>query len=103
MNASLFEAMMVVSFGISWPMSIIRSYKGRTAKGKSPLFLFFIFFGYICGIAAKLIANSINYVLIFYILNLIMVAVDIILYFRNRAIDRKNSPPAGHDAHTAAK
>lgn len=49
--AELLEVMMIVSFGISWPLSIIRSYRSRSTKGKSVLFSFFILFGYICGIS----------------------------------------------------
>ena len=88
---------MVVSFGISWPMNIIRSYRARTAKGKSIMFLCFIFFGYIAGIISKFTNvaymaefSSKWYVVIFYCINLIMVSVDMALYFRNVAIDRKN-------------
>jgi hypothetical protein len=84
----LLEATMIISFGISWPASIIKSWKVRTAKGKSILFLFFVEFGYLCGILAKLLAWNITYVFPFYVLNLIMVAADITLYFRNRALDR---------------
>lgn len=85
----ILEAAMVILFGVSWPTSIIKSYRARTAKGKSLLFLCFIFFGYVCGIAAKLISGNITYVFAFYVLNLVMVGADVALYFRNRAIDRK--------------
>lgn len=89
--SELFEAAMVISFGISWPMSIIKSYTSRTAKGKSLFFLLMILFGYGCGIASKLIADKITYVFIFYVLNLIMVAIDTVLYFRNKRIDEANT------------
>lgn len=56
--SELLEIGMVVCFGISWPMSVIKSYRARTAKGKSLFFLIMIFTGYICGIAAKLLAPS---------------------------------------------
>ena len=85
----LFEALMVICFGISWPVSIVKSHRSRTATGKSILFLCFIFFGYICGITSKLISGRITYVFVFYVLNLIMVGIDIGLYFRNRELDRK--------------
>lgn len=85
----ILEAAMVILFGVSWPTSIIKSYRARTAKGKSLLFLCFIFFGYVCGIAAKLISGNITYVFAFYVLNLVMVGADVALYFRNRALDRK--------------
>ena len=89
--SELLEIGMVVCFGISWPMSVIKSYRARTAKGKSLFFLIMIFTGYICGIAAKLLAPSFNwYVLFFYVLNLIMVGADLCLYFRNRRLDREN-------------
>ena len=95
--AEILEAAMVISFGVSWPTSIIKSYRARTAKGKSLLFLCFIFFGYICGIAAKIITGNITYVFAFYVLNLLMVGTDIALYFRNRRLDaeaEKEEPSA---------
>ena len=85
--AEILEAAMVILFGVSWPTSIIKSYRARTAKGKSLLFLCFIFFGYVCGITAKIISGNITYVFAFYVLNLLMVGADIALYFRNRRID----------------
>ncbi len=95
MMAEILEAAMVILFGVSWPTSIIKSYRARTAKGKSLLFLCFIFFGYVCGIVAKIIAGNITYVFAFYVLNLLMVGADIALYFRNRKLDRaKNDPEA---------
>ncbi len=90
MLAEVLEILMIVSFGLSWPLNVIKSYKARTAKGKSLFFLLFIEFGYVCGIASKLIGGFKWYVLFFYILNFIMVGMDIILYFRNKAIDSKN-------------
>jgi hypothetical protein len=84
----LLEALMIISFGISWPASIIKSWRVRTAKGKSLLFLFFVEFGYVCGVLSKLLAWKITYVFPFYVQNLLMVGVDIMLYFRNRNLDR---------------
>ncbi len=82
------EACMVIAFGISWPMNIVRSLRSRTAKGKSLLFLVFILLGYVAGIASKLISGNITYVFFFYVLNLLMVSFDTVLYFRNRRLDR---------------
>lgn len=87
--AQILEVMMVVSFGFAWPTSILKSLKARTAKGKSPLFLCIIIFGYICGIGSKFIAGNINYVVIFYVINLVMVSIDLLIYFRNRKLDRE--------------
>ncbi len=86
--AELLEAFMVVGFGISWPASIVKSYRARTAQGKSLLFLCMILFGYACGIASKLASGSITYVFVFYWINLVMVTTDLYLYFRNRRLDR---------------
>ncbi|MBO4406057.1 MAG: hypothetical protein J5849_00015 [Clostridia bacterium] len=82
------EACMVVAFGISWPLNILKSIRSRTAKGKSLLFLIFIWIGYVAGIASKLISGNVTYVFFFYVLNLLMVSFDLILYFRNKRLDR---------------
>ena len=55
--ASIFETLMILSFGVSWPMSIIRSYRSRSTKGKSIFFSCFIAFGYVCGIIAKIMTH----------------------------------------------
>ena len=87
--SELLEIFMVVSFGASWPLNVIKSYKVRTTKGKSLWFLILIFFGYICGIASKLTAESYKwYVLVFYVLNILMVSMDLLLYWRNYKIDQ---------------
>lgn len=85
--AEFFEAIMVISFGASWPMSIYKSYKARTAKGKSVAFLILIMFGYVCGIVSKILSGKITYVFIFYVINLVAVFIDFCFYLRNRKID----------------
>ena len=87
--AEILETLMIISFGISWPTSIHKSYTARSTKGKSLLFLLFIFVGYLFGIAAKLLTNNLNLAFWFYILNSVMVFTDICLYFRNRRIQRR--------------
>ncbi|MDR1931186.1 MAG: hypothetical protein LBQ57_00035 [Spirochaetales bacterium] len=88
--ADLLEALMVISFGISWPANIIKSWRVRTTKGKSIIFLIFVEFGYVCGIFAKIVNWNITYVFLFYLFNFVMVGVDILLYFRNKKLDRLN-------------
>ena len=85
--AEILEAIMVICFGVSWPMNIVKSLRAKTAKGRSVLFLIFIIVGYIAGIAGKIISENITYVFAFYILNLCMVSVDFALYFVNRHRD----------------
>lgn len=79
---------MVVCFGLSWPMSIVKSYRARTARGKSLPFLCLIAFGYVCGITSKLAAGKVTYVFVFYCLNLAMLVVELLLYARNTKLDR---------------
>ena len=93
--SEILEIIMIVSFGMSWPMNVIKSYKARTTKGKSLAFLCFIFFGYIAGITGQFLNEAYMadfatkwYVLIFYILNLLMVGADLILYPRNKRLDK---------------
>jgi len=94
--AELFEILMILMFGASWPMNVIKSYKTKTTKGKSLAFLYFIFLGYIAGIISKLVnpeyMKNIGgkwYILFFYVLNFIMVGADLILYYRNKRIDKR--------------
>ena len=94
--SELLEIIMIVSFGASWPLNVIKSVKARTTKGKSLPFLLLIFFGYIAGIASKLLSESYMasfgskwYVLVFYILNFLMVGADLVVYVRNYRLDRQ--------------
>lgn len=86
--AQLFETIMLICFGCSWPISVVKSYRARTAKGKSVLFTYAIILGYISGILGKIAGHNINYVLALYVLNLVMVSTDLVLYYRNRRLDR---------------
>lgn len=86
---SIFETVMLVCFGFSWPLNVIKAYKAKTAKGTSLPFIFLIITGYIAGISAKLISGQINYVLIAYILNFAIVSLNVIVYFRNVSLDKK--------------
>lgn len=94
--SELLEIIMIVSFGASWPLNVIKSYKARTTKGKSLPFLCLIFFGYIAGIASKLMNDAYMaqigtkwYVLFFYVLNFIMVGADLVMYARNYKLDKE--------------
>ena len=98
--AEILEVVMIVSFGASWPMNVIKSWKARTTKGKSLAFLCLILFGYAAGITGKFM-NPVYmaefatkwYVLFFYVLNFVMISMDLIIYFRNKKLDaqRENS------------
>ncbi len=84
--ANLFEMTMLICFGVSWPVSVYKSFTSRKSGGKSLLFLFLIDFGYLIGLIGKLIFNP-SYVIVIYVLNLSFVTADIVLYFRNRRLE----------------
>ena len=90
----LFEALMLVCFGFSWPLNVIKAYKARTAKGTSLAFIFLIITGYLAGISAKFINHQINYVLAVYFLNLAIVMINVFVYARNKALDKQSSKAA---------
>ena len=90
----IFEAIMVICFGLSWPLSVYKSWKSRTAGGKSLVFEIFIFMGYVSGIIGKIITGRITYVFAFYILNIVMVSIDLCLYIRNSRLDRQKEAQA---------
>ena len=90
------EALTIFCFGLSWPISIRKSYISRTAKGKSLFFEIFLLIGYAVGIVRKIIqvtalgsSGFIFYLsFFFYVFNFIAIAIDIALYFRNVKLDR---------------
>ena len=95
--SEILEIMMILSFGASWPLNVLKSWRARSTKGKSLAFLLLIFFGYIAGIASKFTSESYMaqfaekwYVLFFYFLNLVMVGFDLRLYIRNYRLDKQN-------------
>ncbi len=93
--AVICEIIMVICFGASWPFNIIKAYKSRSTKGTSLQFMSLIDFGYVCGILNKiftLICKGLTWLqwvaFAFYILNLVLVTAGIIIYFRNKKIEK---------------
>ncbi len=78
---SIFEAIMLICFGISWPISIAKAVHTKVVAGKSPLFMAVVFIGYASGLAFK-VTGTLDWVTFLYALNMIMVAIDFTLYFR---------------------
>ena len=64
----ILETIMLLCFGFSWPLNVIKACKAKTTKGTSLPFIILIITGYVAGITAKILTNQINYVLIAYIL-----------------------------------
>ncbi|MDD3238481.1 MAG: hypothetical protein PHW47_00030 [Lachnospira sp.] len=96
--ANIMEMMMVVCFGISWPLNIAKAWKAKTAKGTSVLFYFFIWIGYVFAFIGKFVMISMHseqawyvtvpwYVMFFYVVNIAMVSCGIVIYYRNKMLD----------------
>ena len=87
---SIFEIGMLVCFGAAWPASIYKSWKSKKTNGKSLPFLCIIWLGYVSGIINKAVYNF-DFVIYLYILNLLMVTVDILLFLRNTRLDKSTT------------
>lgn len=95
MIAEICETIMIICFGLSWPLSVYKSWKSRTARGKSLQFEIFIWIGYIFGITknfVKFFNGADEWIFFlgwaFYFLNFIEITIDMLLYFRNVKLDK---------------
>jgi hypothetical protein len=84
----LFEAGMLACFGISWPISILKSWRTKYSRGKSAGFLLIVLIGYVSGTTAKFVklalGGALEPVTALYVFNGILVAIDLTLYYRYR-------------------
>jgi len=92
MHSYIFELIMLLCFGASWPFAIARTLRTKVVKGKSPFFLALVVIGYAAGMMHKIInppaadaSMLARYIIWFYGINLCMVAFDLYLYWRYRA------------------
>ncbi|OGH97029.1 MAG: hypothetical protein A2039_06105 [Candidatus Melainabacteria bacterium GWA2_34_9] len=83
---SIFEALMLVCFGASWPFAVVKTYRTKNVKGKSSLFLSLVILGYLFGIVHKILYNF-DYVIFLYVFNCLMVLLDLILYFKYKKLE----------------
>lgn len=88
--AEIFEAVMLICFGLSWPISLIKNIRLKSAKTMNISFTLFIILGYLAGIAAKLVMGQFTYVLAIYVFNLVVVSGNVAVYFINKKYDRVN-------------
>ena len=96
--ASILELLMLICFGLSWPVNIRKLYLSRSTRGASIYFYFLIWFGYICGITSKLVMITSSdaawyvtvswYVMLIYIVNFFMLTGGILVWFRNRRLEK---------------
>ncbi|MDR1631079.1 MAG: hypothetical protein LBS36_12845 [Oscillospiraceae bacterium] len=91
------EAVMLICFGVSWPVSVYKSWKSGSTGGKSLLFLLLIDFGYVAGLAGKILFRP-SPVIVVYCINLVFVITDIVLFLRNRRREtvRAAQPATSH-------
>lgn len=80
---------MLIAFGLSWPISILKSYRLKFVGGKSMLFLILILIGYIAGTLEKVLeaydtGQPLKITIWLYIINGILVCVDLGLFLRYR-------------------
>ena len=96
----IFEIMMILCFGVSWPFNITRAYKARTTKGTSIVFTLCVLVGYVAGVLSKILAWIVKgngywtfikiFAFIFYVVNLSMIITALAIYFRNKKLDKNN-------------
>jgi len=89
--AQVFEGAMLICFGVAWPVDIYKTLRKRRTVGKSITFMALVLVGYGCGLAAKFIRGAgegawPETVTVLYVVNAILVAVDIVVtvHFRRR-------------------
>lgn len=92
----IFESVMLICFGLSWPMSVVKNIKAHSAKAMSLPFILLIITGYIAGITAKVMSGNYSYVLAIYILNLVFVSANLVVYFVNLHADHLRGIGAAH-------
>ena len=83
MNPDIFEGIMLVCFGCAWPLSIYKTWKTKTSRGKSLFFLTVILIGYISGILFEFYGD-LNFVIYLYLINILMVVTDLFLSIKYR-------------------
>lgn len=99
----IFEFVMLVCFGMSWPISVYKSLTSKSAKGKSVVFIVAIIIGYISGIMGKIVSGQINFVLALYCFNLMVVSFDLCLYFINKRREKLASETTTSNKLTGEK
>ena len=92
--AQIFEVIMLCCFGASWPFNIVKSLRSRTARGKSLLFEVCVIVGYLSSLAGKLLSGNLSYVVAFCLMDILMVATDLVLTLRNQRLDREEERSA---------
>lgn len=78
MSFSIYEALMLICFGFSWPFAIVKTIRVKNPTGKSYIFLALVVIGYIAGCLHKLLIKY-DPVFWLYLLNGALVLTDTLL------------------------
>ena len=98
--SEVLESIMLICFGLSWPVSVVKNIKAHTAKSMSLPFILLIITGYIAGISSKIINHNYSYVLVIYFFNLLVVSINVVVYFINRSYDLHGDVHSAIHAHS---
>lgn len=90
---SIFEALMLLCFGLSWPISIAKTLRTKRVEGKSPLFMAVILVGYLSGILHKLLYSR-DWIIFLYLFNFTVISIDLRLYYKYRQRPEKPALPS---------
>ena len=93
MGGRIFEAVMMICFGVSWPLSIYKTYTVKNPAGKSIGFLWCVIVGYLSGIVSKIVSGNVDWVIALYALNAAMVGTDLFLVCLYRARQKAAEDP----------
>lgn len=92
--ADVLEMFMIILFGLSWPVNCVKLWRARTTRGVSALFYCLVMLGYLFGIISKIVKLRQGimtpvYVWFFYCLNILLIFTCLLIYFRNRRLERQ--------------
>ena len=85
----ILEVIMLICFGLSWPIAAYKSFKSHNPKATNVPFILLILFGYAAGVTAKFINGNIGYVLIAYLINILSVLANLVVFFINKHREKK--------------
>ena len=85
----MFEAGMLVAFGVSWPVDVMKTLRTRRTEGKSLAFMSLVLAGYLLGLGGKLAraagpGEQVEWITALYVFNAIIIFVDIAVTVRMR-------------------
>jgi hypothetical protein len=79
-SADVFEAIMLICFGLAWPLATLKMLRCKSAQGRNLGFTLIILGGYLAGVASKLLGlhwgTGLPPVFWLYVLNSLSVGVN---------------------------